>query len=130
MAACALACLLLVASAATAQEEGGPAASVSQPERGAPGWIVPVFGGGGALFGFGAGASIGLVAYGTSCESCWGGGDAWLTGGLIGAGIGAGIGVITSAIIVLATTSSKKPTASPVIVASPEHAYAGVSVAF
>lgn len=130
MVACVLACLLLVASPAAAQDEGGPAALVSQPERGAPWWIVPVFGGGCAFIGFGAGATIGLAAYADGCESCWGGGDAWLTGGVIGAGIGAGVGIITSTIIVLATNSSKRPTATPVIVASPEHAYAGVSVAF
>jgi hypothetical protein len=126
----ALACLLLTASTVAAQDDGVSAAPPAQSESGMPWWIIPVMGGGGAVVGFGTGATVGLVAYGNTCESCWGGGDAWWTGGLIGAGIGAAAGVITSTIIVLATTPSKSPQATPVIVASPEHAYAGVRVTF
>jgi len=126
----ALACVLLAASLAAAQHDSASAVPASKASSGAPWWIVPVLGGGGALIGFGAGASVGLVAYGNACESCWGGGDAWLTAGVIGAGAGAGLGLIASTIIVLTTDPTKSTEATPVIVASPERAYGGVRVAF
>jgi hypothetical protein len=128
LAAVAIVAPFLVASPAFAQATTRPEPATQQD--GAAWWVVPVGGAGGAVLGFGAGASIGLITY--DCEgglSCLGGGNAWLTGGLVGAGIGAGVGLVTTAIVLLASTPAETPAATAVVVAHPELAYAGVRVA-
>jgi hypothetical protein len=139
VAAVAIVASLLVASPAFAQAATKPVPATRDiapalrgatlPKDGAaPWWVVPVAGAGGAVVGFAAGASIGLITY--ECErSCWGGGDAWLTGGLVGAGIGAGVALVTTTIVLLSSRPAKTPAATAVVVAHPELAYAGVRVA-
>lgn len=128
MAIAAVAWLLLAASPAAAQVGAEPAQATQQAAESAW-WAVPVADLGGAVFGFAAGAAIGLIAY--ECEaSCWGGGHAWLEGGVVGAGIGAGVGVIATTVVLLATGPSTTPDATAVVVARPELVYAGVRVAF
>jgi hypothetical protein len=118
----------LVASPAFAQAATEPAPATQQ-DGAIRWWVVPAAGGVGAVLGFSAGGTIGLISYECEGWSCLGGGDAWLRGGLVGAGIGAGVGMATTAIVLLVSRPAKTPAVTAVVVAHPELAYAGVRVA-